>query len=215
MPDLVPDTVEVVELARGRLYVVVRAAPSGVVVLDERGRLVRSRTLLAAIARHLDAVARVTSALEEARVSQRLLHAEQAIDLLERHRRLCGSGAAGRRLVETVEALAALCSRLETVVAEQERGRSHAPTERTLRRTVCVLNDAASADRTVALAARRLAAELAQAGARGAARPVPPTALSRWLLARLSGTDLPFFHSELDAAVSERFVSGFLASTRV
>jgi hypothetical protein len=215
MPDLVPDTVEVVELARGRLYVVVRTAPAGVVVLDERGRLVRGRSLLAAIARHLDAVARVGAALEEARLHQRMLHAEQAIALLERQRRLWGASAAGRSLVATVEALVGLRTRLETVVAEHERGRSQAPTERTLRRTICLLNEAASADRMVALAVRRLAAELARADGRVAARNGSASALRRWVLARLTGTDLPFFHRELDEGRSERFVSGFLASTRV
>lgn len=215
MPDLVPDTVEIVELARGRLYVVVRTAPSGVVVLDERGRLVRGRSLLAAIARHLDAVVRVGAALEEARLDQRLLHAEQAIALLERQRRQWGSGAAGRCFAATVEALVGLRTRLETVVVEHERGRSHSPTERTLRRTVCLLNEAASADRTVALAVRRLAAELARTDGRAATPRTTATALSRWLLARLSGTELPFFYRELDEALSERFVSGFLASTRV
>jgi hypothetical protein len=215
MPDLVPDTVEVVELARGRLYVVIRAAPSGVVVLDERGRLVRGRSLIATIARHLDAVTRVRATLEEARIDQRLLHAEQAIALLERQRRLWGSSAASRRMAATVEALVGLRARLDAVVAEIERGRSHSPTERTLRRTIGFLNQAASADRTVALAVRLLAAELARADARGGAHRTTATALSRWLVARLSGTDLPFFYRELDEALAERFVSGFLASTRV
>ena len=84
IPGFSPDSVQVVELARGNAFVVVRMLPSGVVVLDRAGRLVRGRDRLATIGRHLRAVEQVGQALAEARLEQRGEHAALSGVLLER-----------------------------------------------------------------------------------------------------------------------------------
>ncbi len=213
LPGLVPDSVEVVELTRGRPYVVVRTMPPGVVVLDERGRLVRGRGRLAAVARHVDLVGRVRATLDEARLERRREHVEHGIVLLERQRRLCGDTAVERGIAAVLERLEAFRDHLDNVRRELDRQRTLPPTERTLRRTIVLLNEAAGVDRGVVDAVRRLASDVVRsevaAGARG-----PGTALRRWLVVRLASSDLPFFYAELHERDGVRFVEAFVASAR-
>src|SRR6185295_13235812 len=82
-PGLAPDSVEVVELTRGQGYVVVRMLPQGLLVVDERGRLVRGRDKLVLIGSHLVAVSRVKTHAQEARFERRQAHAGESIPLLE------------------------------------------------------------------------------------------------------------------------------------
>jgi hypothetical protein len=213
LPGFAPDSVEVVELTRGRAYVVVRTAPVGIVVLDECGRLVRGRPRLEAIARHVDALGRTRLAFEEARLERRSLYAEESIALLERQRRVCSRQALGPRIAALVDRLEALLDRLGAVRGELERQRGFPPTERTLRRRIGLLNDAAAADRAVVLAARLLAADLMRV--ENSAKTHAPTTLQRWLTARLGSSDLPFFYAELDELEGRRFVESFIASARV
>lgn len=210
MPGVVPDSVELVELVRGRPYVAIRGSPVGVVVLDERGRLVRSRTRLAAIGRHLDTTSRVRSVLEQTLLDRRRAHLEQSLLLLERE-------LAGQRRASLRESLSALLAELEGLRAaldglEQDLRRQQGllPTERTLRRTVALLNEAARADRRVVFATRRLTAAVA-------AGNVPSerfATLRRWAAARLASSDLPFFYSELDEGESKLAVESFVAAAR-
>lgn len=210
MPGLAPDSVEVVELTRGRPYIVVRMVPSGVVVLDERGRLVRGRNRLVAIARHLYAVGRVRAALEEARLERRWQHVEHSIVLLERQRRLFGRTVVARGIAGLVSELETLRDRLGDVRVELERQRALPPTERTLRRTVGLLNAAAGADRGVINATRQLAADVVRVDRFRAGAP----ALRRLLIARLASADLLFFYWELDEREGRCFVEDFVASAR-
>jgi hypothetical protein len=210
MPDVVPESVELVELVRGHPYVVVRHSPAGVVVLDERGRLVRSRIRLAAIARHLDTTSRVRAVLEQTLLDRRRAHLEQSLALLERER-------SGQRRTSLRASLSALLGELENLrVAldglEQDLRRQQGvqPTERTLRRTVTLLNEAARADRRVVLATRRLAAALL---ARGVPSECVGT-LRRWVAARLASSDLPLFYAELDEPEGRLAVESFVAAAR-
>jgi hypothetical protein len=200
-PSLAPDSVEVVELARERPYVLVRTAPAGVVVLDERGRLVRGRDRIARIARHVRAVAALERVQEEAQLERRLEHARESIVFIE------GVGRDDPRPV--IVALQALEGRLLAVLLDRRRG--VLTTERTLRTRIELHNDAARADRRVVHATRALAGELA--GARET-RPAGRSALHRWIVARLGSSDLPFFHPELDASDAAVFVAELVAATR-
>jgi hypothetical protein len=213
LPGFAPDSVEVVELIRGQAFVVVRTAPAGVAVLDEYGRLVRGRPRLEAIARHVDALGRTRLAFEEARLERRRVYAEESIALLARQCRVFSRQALRPRIAALVDRLEALRDRLGTVQSELERQRGLPPTERTLRRRIGLLNNAAAADRAVVLAARVLAADLMRVE-RGA-KAHAPTTLQRWLAARLGSSDLPFFYAELDELEGRRFVESFVASARV
>jgi hypothetical protein len=201
-PSLAPDSVEVVELARERPYVLVRTAPAGVVVLDQRGRLVRGRDRIARIARHGRAVAALERVQEEAQLERRLEHARESIVFIEE-----GVGRDDPRPV--IVTLRALEGRLLAVLLDRRRG--VLTTERTLRTRIELHNDAARADRSVVRATRALAGELA--GARET-RSAGRSALHRWIVARLGSSDLPFFHPELDASDAAVFVAELVAATR-
>jgi hypothetical protein len=210
MPGLVPESIEVVELVRGRPHVVVHCSPAGVVVLDERGRLVRGRERLLAVARHLDGTRRAYRALEQGLLERRRAHAEESVALLSRQL------SRQRRTVlrESVSALLteleALRERLALLEAEFRRRPGLQPTERTLRRTMAILNEAARTDRRVVLATRRLAAVMA--GIDGPTRRLET--LRRWVAARLASSDLAFFVPELEEQERSRFVEEFVAAAR-
>lgn len=199
MPGLVPTSTEVVELVRGVPYVVVRTLPAGIVVLDGRGRVVRRRELLAAIARHLHAVGWLAATVEEARLERRREHAARSVELLT-------PVTAARVLVARLEEL---LGRIDAVLAAAEGG--VAPTERTLRRRIAQVNEAARADRLVVREARLLGARLGTAARGRAARD---DALGRWVVGRLASSDLPFVHPELDETESACFVERFLRAVR-
>jgi len=159
MPALSPDSVEVVELVRGRAFVVVRTRPSGVVVLDEAGKLVRGRPRLAAIARHLHAVRQVETLLTESQLERRLEQASRSTVFLGRVTATL-SGKELRRVATTLgQDVELYRSRLITLT--DERHRLAPATERTLRRMVSCLNTAARADRGVVRTARVVGATLA------------------------------------------------------
>jgi hypothetical protein len=205
LPDLAPDSVEVVELVRGQAFVVVRTLPAGVVVLDQRGRLVRSRQRLAAIAEHLRASRKVRQAVHEARLDQRREHAGRSVALLEQLvagyersladaiQRVC---VELRALVEAIASLASHTSRTDLP-----------PTARTLRRTIALVNDAAAADRRAVREVRQLAAQLASRGE-------DEDRVQRWAAQRLASADLPFVIPELDAEEAAEFVDSFVTSAR-
>lgn len=210
MPALSPDSVEVVELVRGRAFVVVRTHPSGVIVLDEAGRLVRGRPRLAAIARHLRMVRQVEALLAESQLERRLEHASRSAALLGRitvtlsGKELCRSVAALGQDVELYR------SRLVTLTDERQR---LAPaTERTLRRMISCLDAAARADREVVRTARAVGATFA--GVPAGDRASPAASLRRWVVARLGSPDLPFFHEEIDGTDQREFVREFVTSAR-
>lgn len=210
MPALSPDTVEVVELVRGRAFVVVRTNPSGVVVLDEAGRLVRGRPRLAAIARHLQAVRQVDAVLAAAQVERRLEHASHSTALLER----VGRALSARELKRGATGL---CFDVEhyrsrLVVLHDERTRIAPATERTLRRMVSSLNEAARADRAVVRTTRSVGGALAAVPAGD--RTSPAASLRRWVVARLGTPDLPFFYEEIDGSGGAEFVREFVVAAR-
>jgi len=207
MPELAPDSVEVVELARGKAYVVVRARNADVLVLDRLGRVVRSRQRLAAIGRHICAVQQVGRAFEEARLPQRAEQAEQSIALLGK---LMAARPAKATILQGVTgSLVALREALQLAHMQAQRWKEAPPTERTLRRSVLLLNDAAVADRAVVRALRQLGAEL-----RPDSSDPPSDKLRRWVLARLSAPDVPFFMHELAAADQSRYASWFAKISR-
>lgn len=209
MPGLVPETVEVVELARGRSFVVVRTTPAGLVVLDAAGRLVRGRERLTEIAEHLDAVERARATLGEARIDSRQEHAERSLALLGRLREHLPAGPLAAEAAGLTGALGAFGERLDALAAELARQGRLPPTRRTLGRTVALLNEAAAADRAVVRASRRAAAALAQLpDADGDPRLA---GLHRWLAARLAGPDLPFSYAELDEPERTERVAAFVA----
>jgi hypothetical protein len=208
LPGLAPDSAEVVALARESTFVVVRTAPAGLVVLDRAGRPVRSRERLTAIGRHMRTTALLAEAVAEGRLDHRREHAERSVLLLRQAGR--GRGALARSIAATCNRLQVLADAIDA--AEQAARPREAPlTERTARRAAILLNAAAAADRGVVAEARRLAELL-----------VPPPSeqslaeekLLRWAVARLGSADLPFFLPELDAAESERWVEGFVATAR-
>ena len=208
MPELVPDSVEVVELARGEPYVVVRLRSSGVLVLDRLGRLVRNRDRLSAIARHLRAVEQVGRAFEEARLPQRLEHVRLSLALIDR--------PSARRPQRTPSldgvssALRGLELAIEAALAQVGRWREAPPTERTLRRSVSLLNEAAAADRAVIRTLRDLGAALSPE----LSDPLIEK-LRRWVVARLSSPDIPLFMQELAAADQDLYAASFWKATRV
>ncbi len=210
MPALSPDSVEVVELVRGRAFVVVRTHPSGVVVLDEAGKLVRGRPRLAAIARHLHAVRQVEALFAESQLGHRLEHASKSAALLDR----IAGALPGKELRRgaAVLALDVELYRTRLVALADERGRLAPATERTLRRTVSCLNAAARADRGVVRTARTLGAALA--GVPAGERTSPAASLRSWVVARLGSSDLPFFHEEIDETDQDEFVREFVTSAR-
>lgn len=199
IPGLAPASAEVVELVRGVPYVVVRTTPTGVVVLDEGGRMVRRRHVLAAIAHHLDAVRGLAAAVTESHLDRRREHTERSIELLEPVK---PAGA-------IVEGLHELDARIEAVLAATRA--AGPPTERTLPRRVAELNEAARADRRVVREARLAGASL---GCTNGKRRGRDDVLRRWVAVRLSSPDLPFFHPELGEAESARFVEDFLRVVR-
>ncbi len=207
MPELAPESVEVVELARGRVFVVLRDAGEGVVVLDERGRLVRGVERLAAVARHARALEQVATALAEARLDRRLEHATHSRASLEELMPDGEPRVAGdlRRVLDELETY-----RRRLLELRDERHRRAQATERTLRRTVSLLTEAARADRAVVRATRRLAVSCTESTAKNPCA----TALHRWALARLTGDDLPFFHPELDEVDGALFVEEFVRAAR-
>jgi hypothetical protein len=210
MPALSPDSVEVVELVRGQAFVVVRTNPSGVLVLDESGRLVRGRPRLAAIARHLRAVRQVDAVLAETQLERRLEHASRSTALLERLAEAVAAKQLRRGTIDLRQDVELFRTRLVALRDEQRR---FAPaTERTLRRTVACLNAAARADRRVVRATRSLGAALA--GVPNDDRTSPVASLRRWVVARLGSPDLPFFHEEIDASDESEFVREFVVAAR-
>lgn len=210
MPALSPDSVEVVELVRGQAFVVVRTNPSGVVVLDESGRLVRGRPRLAAIARHLRAVRQVDAVLAESQFERRLEHAQRSTALLGR----LAEVIAGKELRRGTVVLGRDVElyRIRLVALHDEQRRVAPATERTLRRTVACLNDAARADRGVVRTTRSLGATLA--GVPCDDRTSPVASLRRWVVARLGSPDLPFFHEEIDGSGEGEFVREFVVAAR-
>jgi hypothetical protein len=208
MPELAPDSVEVVELARGKAYVVVRARGADVVVLDRQGRLVRSPQRLLAIGRHVLALQQVTRGFEEAKLAQRASDVERSRVLLsELAPRVRGQRAA--RLEAVLDALASLAAALEAARAHAPASGTAPPTQRTLRRSVQLLNEAAAADRAAVRAVRELGGVLCLGS------PAPPRdKLLRWVLARLSSSDLPFFMQELAAVDQELYAASFAKLAR-
>jgi hypothetical protein len=213
IPGLAPDSVEIVELARGQAFVVVRTRGAGVVVLDSAGRLVKGRERLTVIGRHLRSLALLDRALQDARLAQRREHAERSIAFLGQAVAGPRGKKAGPGVADVVARLEALVGAIDEVAAQAERDRELPPTERTLRRTVMLLNEAAAADREVVRAARRLAEQLAARRSTEAARPVEEK-LHRWVVARLAGVDMPYFHPELEEAETARYVASFVAAVR-
>jgi hypothetical protein len=210
MPGVAPDTVEIIELTRGHPYVVVRMLPEGLLVLDERGRLVRGRERLVVIGRHLLAVSKVRAHAGDARLDRRRAHVNESIVLLEGQRRFIPRVAVRRGINTVSVALEQLGDRLEAVAAALEGQRTLPPTERTLKRTIGLLNEAAGADRTVVRATRELAWELS----RLTTIPRGAMPLRRWLIARLASTDIPYFYWELEEEQTARDVEEFLLSAR-
>lgn len=210
MPALSPDSVEVVELVRGQAFVVVRTNPSGVVVLDESGRLVRGRPRLAAIARHLLAVRLLDAVVAESQLERRLEHASRSAALLER----LAAALAGKELGRGTAALGRDVElyRARLAVLYDERQRIAPATERTLRRTVSHLNDAARADRGVVRTTRALGATLAAVPSDDRAPPI--ASLRRWVVARLGSADLPFFDEEIEGSDKGEFVREFVIAAR-
>jgi|RhiMetdeSRZDD1v2_1073273.scaffolds.fasta_scaffold333342_3 hypothetical protein len=211
-PGIAPDSVEVVELARGQAFVVVRTRPSGIVVLDRSGRLVRGRERLVALGRHLRSLELFDDALKAARLSQRRDHAERSIAFL----RQASAGSRSKKLADSVaglvNALGGLTAAIDSASAQLGQPGALRPTERTFRRGVLMLNEAASADRTVVLETRRMAAFLAGRGS--ARRGAAEERLQRWVVARLAAADLPFYHPEFEADATERYVDGFVTTVR-
>jgi hypothetical protein len=205
LPDLAPDSVEVVELVRGQTFVVVRTLPSGIVVLDQRGRLVRSRQRLAAIGEHLRAVGQVRQAVDEARLDQRSEHAGRSVVLLEQMRASYEQSLADaiQRVCRELRALLEAITSLATHASKMDPP----PTERTLRRTIALVNEAAAADRRAVREVRALAALLASCGK-------VEDRVQRWAAQRLASADLPFVIPELDADDTAEFVDSFVTSAR-
>ncbi len=214
MPGLLPDTVEVVEPSRGEVFVVVHTRPVGLVVLDGAGRLVRGRGRLAAIAAHRSASLALGRALREAFVGQRLEHARRSVALLADARaRLGGQRALPVAALE--RALGRLELALHELAAAERRQAERPPTERTLRRTITLLNDAAGADRDVVRVARALAVLLPGETGRPSARTNAATTIHRWIVARLASPDLRFFLPELERGEARETVRAFVDAARL
>ena len=209
LPELALESAEVVALAREATFVVVRTAPTGLVVLDRSGRPVRSRERLLTIAGHMRTTALLARAVAEGRLDQRREHAERSIALLSQASG--GRGQLPRLLAVTCDRLAALVSAIDAA-QQAARPREMPLTERTARRAAILLSVAATADRRVVAEARRLVGLLA-----GPRRESPSGAeekLMRWAAARLGSVDLPFFLPELDREESERWIELFVATAR-
>jgi hypothetical protein len=212
MPELAPDSVEVVELVRAKAFVIARSAPSRVVVLDERGRLVRSPARLAAIGRHLGACTRLREWAAAASLPQRLDAAAAGAAAIERVRAGEASAAANRHLRELRARLDGLANAIGAV--REELHRTVPPTERTLRRAVALANDAAEADRGVVRAIRVTAASLACEGRLRQIGRGGDASLTRWLIARLHATDIPFLYAELYRQEDADAASAFVVAAR-
>jgi hypothetical protein len=209
LPGLAPDSAEVVALARETTFVVVRTAPSGLVVLDRSGRPVRSRERLAAIGAHMRTTTLLARALSEGRLDHRREHAERSIALLRQGAR--GRGPLARRLAATCDQLRGLVTAIDA--AEQAARPREAPlTERTARRAALLLNVAAMADRAVVAETRRLAVLLLRPP--DVAPSLAEEKLLRWAVARLGSIDLPLFMPELDRLESDRWIATFVVSAR-
>jgi hypothetical protein len=211
-PGIAPDSVEVVELARGQAFVVVRTKPVGIVVLDRSGRLVRGRERLVALAHHLRSLELFDEALKAARLTQRRDHAERSIAFLRQSVAGSRSKKLGEGVAGLVEALGALTVAIDGATAQVQQPGGLRPTERTFRRAVQVLNEAAAADRGVVRETRRMAALLAARG--NARRGAAEERLQRWVMARLAAVDLPYYHPEFEADATTRYVDGFVAAVR-
>lgn len=210
MPGLSPDSIEVVELLRGKPFVVLRSG-YGVVVLDERGRLVRSPSRLAAVASHLRACAHLTEWGREALLPRRLDEAAAGAVVIEHLPPGARGGKPGLALSNLRGRLRELASALDA--AHEELRRSLPPTQRTLRRAVEAANDAARADREVARAARAAGASLPESPSTAhGGRPL--AVLARWISARLAAHDLPFLYPELSEREDAAAVSAFVAAAR-
>jgi hypothetical protein len=208
IPGLVPDSVEVVELARGEAYAVVRASSAEVLVLDRRGRLVRSPRRLSAVGRHLRAVGQVRGALAKAELVRRLGQAEASAELLRKLAPALSRDHAAR-LDGAIQALCAFQAALEAAILAEGRSRTAQPTVRTLHRLILLLNEAAAADRAVVRAVRALGAALA------AEEPTPARDKAlRFALARLATPDLPYFMRDLAAAEQEAYGAQFAQAVR-
>jgi hypothetical protein len=194
--------------------VVVRTKPAGIVVLDRSGRLVRGKERLAALARHLRGLELLDAALETARLGQRRDHAERSIAFL----RQTAAGSRSKRLGEgvagLVDALGALTVAIDGATAQIAQPDGLRPTERTLRRAVTMLNEAAAADRAVVLETRQLAALLATTRRGAARRPAVEERLQRWVVARLTAVDLPYYHPEIEETETAAFVRSFVVAAR-
>ena len=213
MPGLAPDSVEVVELVRGHAHVVIRSKPAGILVLDEQGRVVRGRARLAEIGRHVRTLELVRRALSDARIDVRLEQEDRSAELLAQLESVVGRTPGGARIADVRNLAERFRVALDSVRGEERRGLP--PTERTLRRTIALVNDSARADRRVIRAVRLLAADLAAAG-----RLRPDSSdrvglmLLRWLTARLETPDIPFVFVEFDEPRESRDIAAFVAAAR-
>lgn len=210
IPGLAPQSAEVVELARGEAYVVVRLRPSGFVVLDSAGRIVRGRERLACIARHRLDVRLVAQVFADAKLEQRLEHADRSIALLEQ---ASVDGALERSTRLLAAALRALAIQLGCLLDDAERRAGRAPTRRTLGRSVALLNAAAASDRAVVRCTRELSAALSAVDGSGSRRGDVET-LRRWVVGRLASTDLPFYLTEIEHGDGESAVHAFVEGAR-
>lgn len=213
MPGLAPDSIEVVELARDTSYVVLRSSVEGVVVLDAGGRLVRAPGRLAAIGRHLRACARLREWGEAASLAQRLAEAEVGVEAIERLRQPATRNGMPAQLRDLRERLREFTAAAEAV--RDELRRSQPPTERTLRRAVGSVNEAARADRSAVRATRLAAAGLLGGGLVRKAIGRRANPLTRWAVARLDAPDLPFLYDELSAQDDTAVVVAFVAQARL
>jgi hypothetical protein len=194
-PGVAPDSAELVELARGQTYVVVRRHTGALAVFDGSGRLVKAPQRLREIAAHVRSTGLVETAYEDAKLEQRLEHAERSLTLLRK---------SGKRAEPLRTRLAELVEALEAALEQQPTRRALPPTRRTLPKAVSALNDAAAADRAVVLEARRLAA----------GGWASDEQLRKWTVARLASVDLPGCIAELDRVETERFVAAFVSAAR-
>ena len=194
-PGVAPDSAELVEWARGQTYVVVRRHTGALAVFDAGGRLVKAPQRLREIAAHVRAAALVEAAYEDAKLEQRLEHAQRSLSLLRK---------SGKRAEALRARLGELVGAVEAALEQQPTRRSLPPTRRTLPKAIAALNDAAAADRAVVLEARRLAAG-------GGASDEQ---LRKWTVARLASVDLPGCIADLERNDTEQFVVAFVAAAR-
>jgi hypothetical protein len=165
-----------------------------------------------ALAHHLRSLELFDEALKAARLTQRRDHAERSIAFLRQSVAGSRSKKLGEGVAGLVEALGALTVAIDGATAQVQQPGGLRPTERTFRRAVQVLNEAAAADRGVVRETRRMAALLAARG--NARRGAAEERLQRWVMARLAAVDLPYYHPEFEADATTRYVDGFVAAVR-